>query len=225
MDWLANIDLRWIILTVIGLAVARIGIAKAEGIPKATSASVGEMLESLIFALVLVFLVIRPFIVQPFYIPSASMRPTLWEGDRILVSKFAYRIGTPKRGDIVVFKAPPQASPDQKDFIKRVIGLPGDTVEVRNGEVLVNGKPLDEKEVGEEYAADGASHAKLPPDTVIRSPFDFGPVTVPPNSLFVMGDNRPSSLDSRYWGPLAESRLLGKAEVIFWPPSRIGILH
>lgn len=207
MEWIANISIEWVIVISLALAAVRLSLAKAPALPKAISVQVGEFLEALLFAVVLVFLIIRPFIVQAFYIPSESMMPTLLKNDRILVNKFIYRFSEPHRGDIIVFKAPPQASPEEKDFIKRVIGLPGDIVEVRGGVVYINNKPLKE-------------------DYILEPPMmDIPPVKVPPRHLYVLGDNRNNSRDSRYWGFLDRSRVLGKAWVIFWPPQRISLLR
>ncbi|MGQ9698888.1 MAG: signal peptidase I [Armatimonadota bacterium] len=223
MDWLANLSIKWVVVGAIVLALARIGVAKAKAIPKSVSLSLGEFIEALLFALVLVFLVIRPFVIQAFYIPSASMRPSLWENDRILVNKFIYRFRPPQRYDVIVFKAPPEASLDEKDFIKRVIGLPGEIVEVHDGQVYINHKPLDEHYVGEECAM--WPPKKVPARTVIRPDYEYGPYKVPPHKLFVMGDNRNNSKDSHYWQALSMDRVLGKAMVIFWPPSRIGLVR
>jgi len=231
MDWLANLSIGWVAAIAIGLAAVRIGIAKARSIPKDTATSIGELIEALLFALVLVFLVIRPFVVQAFYIPSASMRPTLWEGDRILVNRLVYRLHDPQRGDVIVFKAPKAASDDgqERDFIKRVIGLPGDTVEVRDDpggfRVYVNQKPLKEHYVDDWYADDIAKPKPPPPGSVIMPNYTFPPYRVPAGCLFVMGDNRPNSRDSHYWYGLSRDRVIGKAMLIFWPPSRIGLVR
>ncbi|MCC6445075.1 MAG: signal peptidase I [Armatimonadetes bacterium] len=184
-------------------------LGRSGTLPQPAADSTGEVLESALIAIVLVFLIIRPYVVQAFYIPSGSMHPTLLERDRILVNKFVYRFREPKRGDVVVFKAPSQASPDgrEKDFIKRVVGLPGDTLEVRDGATYINGKPLREPYIEE------------PPYYV------YPPYQIPQGMLFVMGDNRNDSNDSHSWGPLERSRILGKALVVFWPFSRAGLIH
>ncbi len=174
----------------------------------------------ILIALVLAFL-IKSFLVQAFYIPSGSMIPTLEIGDRVLVEKLTYRFRDPQRGEIVVFRRPGLeeegwslgatarsfleglglVQPDEdRDLIKRVIGLPGDTVELVDGVVHVNDIPLDEP-----YAR---------PETR-----DFGPVTVPDGHLFVLGDNRTNSLDSRFsLGFVPEGNVIGRAFVILWPP-------
>ena len=177
---------------------------------------VREYAEAIIIAILLA-LVIRAFVVQAFKIPSGSMKPTLLVGDHILVSKFIYGIkipftdkelvhfSNPKRGDIVVFEYPVDPT---KDFIKRVIGLPGDTVRIHDKQVFVNDKPLDEP-----YAVH--SDDKILPASV--SPRDnMGPIVVPPHSLFVMGDNRDESYDSRFWKFVNIDALKGKAFIIYW---------
>ena len=167
-----------------------------------------QNMDSTLLALGVVFLVVRPFVLQAFYIPSASMEPTLYgradgRKDRVLVNKYVYWLREPRRGDILVFRAPEKASPNHpEDYIKRLIGLPGDTVEVRGHYAWINGKPLDEP-----YAAMKTQHGLS----------DFGPVTVPPGNYFMMGDHRDASSDSRYWGFLPRGNVLGKAMCVFWP--------
>jgi len=192
---------------------------------------VREYAEAIIVAILLAF-VIRVFVVQAFKIPSGSMIPTLLIGDHILVSKLSYGLqwptdcqlqwnvppvncytsqtliefGKPQRGDIIVFRFPED---EEKDFIKRIVGTPGDTVEVRDKVVLVNGQPLD----------DQAFTQRIDPgiiDRMINPRDNFGPVTVPEDSYFVMGDNRDQSLDSRFWGYVREEKIRGKAFRIYW---------
>jgi signal peptidase I len=165
---------------------------------------VRQYAEAFIIAIVLA-LVIRAFIVQAFKIPSGSMLPTLQIGDHILVNKFVYWFTDPKRGDVVVFKFPQD---EARDFIKRVVALPGEEVQVRAKRVLVNGKPIQES-----YAVhlDHTTHDNP------HSPRDnFGPIVVPPGQLFMMGDNRDYSMDSRFWGFLEVEKVRGKAFVIYW---------
>jgi signal peptidase I len=177
---------------------------------------VREYTEAIVIAILLA-LVIRAFVVQAFKIPSGSMKSTLLIGDHILVNKFIYGIkipildkeiihfADPKRKDIVVFRYPVDES---KDFIKRVIGLPGDTVQIEDKRVYVNGEPLDEP-----YAVH--SDKRILP--AMASPRDnMGPIVVPPASLFVMGDNRDESYDSRFWKFVKMSELKGKAFIIYW---------
>jgi len=168
-----------------------------------------ETVETVVIALVLAFL-IRSFIVETFWIPSGSMEPTLMVGDRIMAYKIFYGINRVKRGDIIIFKFPLDP---KKDFVKRVIGLPGDTIEIRKKEVYVNKKRLIEP-----YAVHSDNwDTGFPRD-------EYGPVKVPPDSLFVLGDNRDSSEDSRYWGYVPKENIIGKAFLIYWPPWRIRIL-
>lgn len=162
-----------------------------------------EIMECLIIAVVLAF-IIRGFMFQPFYIPSGSMEPTLQIQDHIIVNKFGHKFWELKPGDIVVFKYP--LNP-QKDYVKRLIALPGDKVEVRNSHVYVNDRPL-----AEEYLPPGLRYA------------DFGPVVVPENSYWMMGDNRGNSEDSRVWGPLPRQNVIGKAMLVYWPLDRMRLL-
>lgn len=166
--------------------------------------AVREWAEAIVIAVVLA-LAIRTFVVQAFKIPSGSMLPTLQIGDHILVNKFIYWFTAPERGDIIVFKFPQD---EGRDFIKRVIGLPGETIEIRGKQVFINGKPLEEP-----YAIHLDARVMGNP----HSPRDsFGPVTVPEGHLFVMGDNRDHSMDSRFWGFLDLKKVKGKAFLIYW---------
>jgi signal peptidase I len=177
---------------------------------------VREYVESILIAVILA-LIIRTFLVQAFKIPSGSMEDTLAIGDHLLVNKFIYgtkipftdgrilKIRDPKRGDVIVFEYPEDPS---KDFIKRVIGLPGDVVEGKNKQVFVNGKPYNNPhEVHKEK--DVIPKEMNPRDT-------FGPVTVPPDSYFVMGDNRDRSYDSRFWKFVKNSQIKGLAFIKYW---------
>jgi signal peptidase I len=175
-----------------------------------------EYAEAAIIAILLA-LFIRTFVVQAFKIPSGSMKPTLLVGDHILVNKFLYGvkipftnktlipISEPKRGDIIVFIYPVDP---EKDFIKRVIGLPGDKVEISGEKVLINGKQYDDEHGF--YSKIGAAAAQ------IGKSAHFGPVIVPKDHLFVMGDNRNHSYDSRFWGFVPLSSVKGKAFIIYW---------
>jgi len=175
-----------------------------------------EYIEAIVIALIIAFF-IRTFVIQAYKIPSGSMKPTLLVGDHILVNKFIYGIKAPyfrntlvpikepKKGDIVVFIYPEDRS---KDFIKRVMATSGDTVEIRNKKIYLNGRLYkDNKGV---YV----DNFILPGSVQPRD--NFGPVTVPPSSLFVMGDNRDQSYDSRFWGFVDLKDVLGKAIVIYW---------
>ena len=162
-------------------------------------------------------LFVRTFVVQAFKIPSGSMVPTLAIGDHILVNKFIYGvklpftsatmipISRPARGDIIVFKYPQD---EKKDFIKRVVGLPGDRVDVRQQQVYINDRPLVEA-----YAVHQGPSTQ---GQAINPRDDYGPVTVPAGAYFVMGDNRDHSLDSRYWGFVRAEKIKGRAFLIYW---------
>jgi signal peptidase I len=151
-------------------------------------------------------IVIRQFLLQAFYIPSGSMEHTLEIRDRVLVNKLSYRLHDVRRGDIVVFERPPQDGDANKDLIKRVIGLPGETVEGRDGAVVVNGKRLNEP-----YLKGVASGP-------------FPAQQVPPGHLWMMGDNRPNSRDSRVIGPIPESNVVGRAFIRIFPLGSIRLL-
>jgi signal peptidase I len=161
----------------------------------------------LVGAALTIALLIKIFLFQAFYIPSASMDPTLKINDRVLVNKMSYRLHDVHRGDIVVFEKPPNEASDIKDLVKRVIGLPNETVEGRNGHIYINGKLLKEP-----YLT----------STAVTS--DFAAQSVPANSVWVMGDNRPASRDSRYFGPIKTSSIVGRVFVRIWPPTRLGFL-
>ena len=166
----------------------------------------GGVLEFLVILLVsfaLVFGFVRPFVVEAFYIPSESMIPTLRVGDRVLVNKFIYRFTAAERGDIVVFES---VEGGGEDLIKRVVGVPGDRISVRRGKLLVNGEPQREPYVNERF-----------PDRSF-----FAPTTVPKGHVFVMGDNRANSRDSRFFGTVPKGKIEGEAFLRFWPPDRIG---
>jgi signal peptidase I len=206
-----------IVALLLGLTAVRVGISSAERGKVVTLASprlraFGETIEIVIIAICAVFLVIRPFFVQAFYIPSASMSPTLKVDDRLLVNKLTYRFSMPARNDVVVFKAPEKAQGqisdgEEIDFVKRVIGLPGDTIEVHAGDTYINGQLVKEPRAAE------------------RPDYDLAPFTVPRNKLFVLGDNRNHSNDSHRWGALDRDSVIGKATFIFWPPARAGFIH
>lgn len=154
----------------------------------------------------IVALLIKTFLFQAFYIPSASMEPTLTAGDRVLVNKVSYRLHSVNRSDVIVFGRPPnEPANDIEDLIKRVVGLPGETVEGREGSVYVNGRPLAEPYL---------------PTGITTHP--FAPIHIPANHVFVMGDNRGDSRDGRAFGPISEDLIVGRAFVKVWPPSRIG---
>jgi signal peptidase I len=184
----------------------------------------------------LLALVLKTFLIQAFYIPSASMEPTLLVGDRVLVNKVVYKVREPRRGEIVVFsKEDGQSEPEgnvierflrsfssglgvapsgEKDYIKRIIGLPGETIEMHDGVVMVNGHDVPEATTGEGgYLAE-------------RDPNDFGPVKVPEGEYFMMGDNRQNSSDSRFpqMGTIPRDAIIGRAFVTIWPVKRMTTL-
>jgi signal peptidase I len=137
-------------------------------------------------------------------IESISMQPTLYAGNFVIVNKIAYLLNTPGRGDVIVFKNP--KDPSLEPYIKRIIGLPGDTVRVTGGTVFINDEPMSEPYISAPPTYEGAW-------------------TVPPESLFVLGDNRNSSSDSHAWGMVPMQNIIGKAEVVYWPPSRWQLLN
>lgn len=332
-ETLANLNILWILGIVAGLSLIRLAFVYSQS---ETARSISEILESGMIAVALVFLIIRPFVLQAFFIPSPSMEPTLLgnngSGDRILVNKFDYRLHGPHHDDVAVFLAPPAATvpdglPADSEFIKRLIGLPGDRLEVVGGRLSVNSTFYNHWEVRQKLAEAGAcgpeaqnspgedlqadchvkfvndgvsvntnsSHPTLVskqrlaelftrqkdipvtvhPGYIIRNgqkldePFaaedpdydmiifhgkplkhEYGPnqedykwdgqpisqaeyvkeANLPTEPLrageyMMMGDNRNDSNDSTNWGPLQARRLVGRAQLIFWPPSRMGIIH
>jgi signal peptidase I len=184
-------------------------------------AFIKETFETIATAVVLA-LIIRSFIIQPFKIPTGSMEPTLMPGDRILVLRYSYglripftfkriaKFKSPQTGDIVVFNYPEETS---RDFIKRCIGKPGDTVEIRNGEIFLNNLPLKIDPFNKIYYYNRGDFSK-----------EGEVLKIPRTSYFVLGDNSASSKDSRYWGYLDDKYLLGKAVLVYWPLNRIRIL-
>ncbi len=159
----------------------------------------------------IIAITVRLFIAEPRFIPSPSMVPTLAVGDRLLVEKVSYRLHTPRQGDIVVFEPPPQLQEygytASQAFIKRVIGLPGQTVQITQGKVYVDGQPLAE-------------------DYILEAPaYEMPPVKVPAGNLFVMGDNRNDSNDSHVWGFLPAQNVIGRAALRFWPLDKAGTVQ
>lgn len=168
-------------------------------------AELREYIEALLVAVLLAGLIIV-FVAQSFLVHGSSMEPTLTEGQRLLVDKLTYRIRPPERGEIIVFHYP---SDPKRKFIKRVVGLPGDVVEIYGHRLILNGRPVHEP--------------------YIKGPiFDaFGPVTVPEGHVFVLGDNRNNSDDSRYpdVGPVPMDLIVGVARLVYWPPANMGVVR
>ncbi len=162
--------------------------------------------------------VLRTFVVQTFSIPSGSREPTLQIGDRIVVDKLSYDLHGVGRSDIVVFSRPPHehcAGPPVPDLVKRVIGLPGETISLSGGKVYIDGRLLNQP-----WLPPSAQDSTTPGPS--EAPYSLHrPFKVPPAEVFVMGDNREESCDSRYWGPIRESTIVGKVDLLFWPLSRL----
>ena len=186
--------------------------------PPARKSTAREYFESIVIAVILA-LFIRTWVVQAFKIPTGSMEENLLIGDHLLVNKFVFAptagaageqllpVGLVERGDILVFKFPEDP---ERDFIKRTIGLPGETIELRGRQVFIDGQPLDEPYLQPEATT-------LPAGvTAIDGRDNFGPLEIPAGHYFMMGDNRDNSQDSRYWGPLPHGHLKGRAMVIYW---------
>ncbi len=180
-----------------------------------------DWVESIVVAFILAMF-IRTFAVQAFKIPTGSMRPTLLERDLILVSKFIYgakipftnlrlpKVRQPKRGDVIVFIYPEDS---KKDFIKRLVGLPGETVEIKNGTIYIDDQALLDPIFNQKYYYNRGDLCQ-----------EGQKITVPLDNYFVLGDNSASSKDSRYWGFVPSQNILGKAILIYWPPQRIRII-
>ncbi len=181
-------------------------------------------------------LAIQAFLVKPYRIPSESMVPTLTVGQRVLVNRIGTRFGEPSVGDVLVFNPPAGAesatgdqcgeqpkpgaacdkpTPERADvnFIKRLVGGPGDTIAVRDGRVIRNGKPTKEPFISDTCVDDAGAGCNF-----------RNPITIPPGHYFMMGDNRGESDDSRFWGPVPESWIIGAAFATYWPPDRVGLL-
>ncbi|HEX3453984.1 MAG TPA: signal peptidase I [Gaiellaceae bacterium] len=180
----------------------------------------------LIVAAVVIAIVIKSFLFQAFYIPSASMEPTLNIGDRILVNKLSYDLHDVNRGDIIVFASAPNKEwidANIDDLVKRVIALPGDTItECGNSRICINGHELKESYLPKDVLPSAPWPSTTPPGCEPDSP--EGGCTVPAGHYFVMGDNRDDSLDSRRHGPIKESSIVGRVFLRIWPPGRIGFM-
>lgn len=160
---------------------------------------------------------LRTFVVQTFFIPSPSMVPTLQVGDRIIVDKLSYRLHGVHRGDIVVFARPPLEDQQYQDLVKRVIGLPGETISSESGNIYIDGVRLPEPWLPK---TPNSYTTGIPGDS--NPQFDLpGPVKIPAGDYYVMGDNRMGSQDSRWFGPIPGSLIVGRAVAVVWPPSRV----
>ncbi len=180
---------------------------------------VRESAEAIFYAF-LIAMVVRTFVVQAFKIPTGSMEPTLhgatWSGDKILVNKFIYRFREPQRGDIIVFTTRGIVGLDQdKDYIKRLVGLPGDEIEIKNHHVYVNGERLEKPNIFSQFQYFNTDFEDAPYGQTGQ------PIKVTPGHYFVLGDNSGNSRDSRYWGFVERKNIKGKAMLIYWPPSRV----
>jgi signal peptidase I len=165
---------------------------------------------------------IRTFVAEARWIPSGSMLPTLQINDKLIVDKLSYRFAQPQRGDIVVFSPTQELQSENYHdaFIKRIVGLPGEKIELKNGKVYINNKPLTENNYltqEQRTSIEVCTSGKQPP-------FLSQPVTLPPNSYLVLGDNRNSSYDSRCWGVVPRDNIIGRAAVRFWPLNTVGSL-
>lgn len=251
---LANLSIGMIGLIILILSVLRFGFLKPVASAKLGGLMRGaaEVCESILFAFALVFMLVRPFIFQAYYIPSPSMETTLLghnKGDRnskqeeyqesasdhIFANKLVYRYSDPHYGDIAVFRAPKDADQESRalglpqkenNLIKRVIGLPGDTIEVKNVEVVQKGERIvkaavfrNGKQLDEPYTLEPMAPFEHT-DFATQAPLKLGE-----REYFMMGDNRNMSSDSRYWGVVTRDRIIGKAALIFMPLNRFGLLH
>lgn len=199
-----------------------------------------ELLDSAVIAVVLVFFLVRPFLLQAFFIPSGSMNPTLHVGDKLLATKYTFHLRNPHRGEVVVFQAPkvaldmlgaPYDPKRPTEYVKRVIGLPGDRIRiVAHTGVMVNGEYLAERYDKPNYdfprVVDPYWGVEDPVSAQLKSHINAnGELVIPEGYLLMLGDNRTQSHDSHIWGLLDRKALIGKAAFIFWPPSRIGFIH
>lgn len=179
------------------------------GIVKGIIDFVMDILETIVFIGSL-FIVVYLFVLAPNQIKGASMEPTFYSGEYILTSKVTYKFRKPHRGDVIVFKAPRKPN---IDYIKRIIGLPGDKIEINGGEIFINGELIPENYISEKTNLWEAGYLK-----------EDIPVTVPPNMLFVMGDNRPRSSDSREFGPIPFEDIIGEVFFRYFPANKMGLI-
>lgn len=173
--------------------------------------SIKDFVETIVVSL-LIALLIKTFLIDTRVVPTASMLPTIKLQDRLLVSKLSYVLGDVERGDIVVFKPPPGVNTPKSfffpaDLVKRVVGLPGETIEIKDEKVFINGRVIAE------------------PYLKNKTKYTYGPMKIPQNKIFVLGDNRNASYDSHYWGFLSKDNVKGKAFAVYWPLNRLSILN
>jgi signal peptidase I len=222
----------------IGLAVAEVVLRWVLRVAK--TSVVLEYVDSGFIAILLA-LVIRTFLVQTFWVPSGSMETTLLPGDLLIVNKFIYgthipftdrtvwRFRDPRRGDVVVFRS--KFPPPKDTFVKRCMGLPGDVLEMKDKVLYINGQPLAEPYVRHRdvnvlpRGVDELGRADVGSPDPAGSRDNFGPITVPPDHYFMMGDNRDESFDSRYWGFVRRDRFQGNAMVVYWPVARWKVIQ
>jgi len=251
IETLARLPIATVVLAMAVCTVIRLIVAPMQNRP---ARFVNNLLDAVIYAGILVYLIIRPYVAQPFYIPSESMVPTLKVGDVVMVGKYSYRFSEPKRFDIVVFRAPDWAlhqwqTPGKTDFVKRLIGLPGDIIEVKAGEGLyLNGKLLNEpylketpkysmkvingwvytleyRTFGEIQITKGGENTfrlTVTSDEERRMVLSTPSQPIPKGKYLMLGDNRNESSDGHHWGLLDAKRVVGKALFVFWPLNRIG---
>jgi signal peptidase I len=173
-----------------------------------------DLMETVVISLS-IFLVVYLFFMQPHQVNGQSMVPNFQSGDYVLTDKISYKLGEPQRGDIIVFHAPPAANCAKGtgcDFIKRILALPGETVEIRDNRIVVNGKPLAESYVPSDFKTLPGPYTK------------DGAITLSDGQYFAIGDNRSYSSDSRSWGPISKSDIVGKAFFRYWPPDSVGVI-
>lgn len=166
-----------------------------------------DIIQTVVLAIA-IFLIAYLFLFQPHQVQGHSMDPNFADGEYLLTDKLSYRFGKPERGDVIVFAAPPSK---RDDYIKRIVGLPGESVMISNNKILINKDVLDEKYIPEDFVTRPGAY--LGPDT---------PITLKENEYFVVGDNRDHSSDSRSWGPINRKDIVGKAWFVYWPPSEVG---
>ncbi len=239
VETIANLNVRSVVVIALVLTLLRWGLCFSTS-PYARW--VAELFESAAMAVVIVFMVIRPFAVQSFYIPSESMVPTLQVNDRIMVDKLSYRLRTPSVDEIVVFKAPKEADPNEVEFIKRCVGVAGDIVEVKKGVLYRNGKPIKEPFIAQQpdysmkivdgkiYRTDSRAAGIFLNLMPVGDPNEVNyviaakPSVVPKGCILMLGDNRNNSNDGHMWGFVPVERVVGRAWLLYWPVQRVRVV-